>query len=285
MLKLSTLLLNETKSSNLRSERYGPNVPVQFKLLHRRMSLIKGPAAVSALFKSSRDLSSEQWLVQALVNAFGVEVADAPFYLADDTGINLQPDSRSTGVSPEHRVFHLVYKSVHDGLSGARLEEMQSQLIQNLSSQMADADIRDDWTEIPDFYGSFVKTICFRAAMVSLCGSHVLELIPSFDHDFWEFDRHLPNIFKEFPRWLVPESFRARDRMKENIKNWHAYAHENYEVSQGSEDKRDWEEYFGSRLMRTRHEFFAKMPLSKETLAADDLGLIWAYVPFTPYEC
>jgi hypothetical protein len=64
--------------------------------------------------------------------------------------------------------------------------------------------------------------------------------------------------------------------MKENVQKWQAYSHERYDVKQGQHDKREWEEYFGSRLMRTRHEFFQKMPLSKETIAADDLGLIWA---------
>jgi hypothetical protein len=36
-------------------------------------------------------------------------------------GINNQSDPRSKMANPEHRIFYLVYKSVHSGLGGASL--------------------------------------------------------------------------------------------------------------------------------------------------------------------
>ncbi|KAM3555214.1 hypothetical protein ARSEF4850_006118 [Beauveria asiatica] len=258
--------------------RYGRDIPVRLRLINRRMSLLKGPGNVRTLFKSSRDVNNEQWLVQVLVNAFGVEATDAPFYYVDyNTGINNRPDPDSNHVSPEHRIFYLVYRSVRNGLGGARLEEMQRQLVHNLSSQITQAAIGSDvWTEMPDIYASFIRSITFRAAITSLCGPHVLKVAPTFEEDFWAFDSHLPNLFREMPAWLVPASFKARDKMKSHIAKWQAFAHENYDVNGGEADPRDWEDMFGSRLMRTRHHFFQRMPLSKSTLAADDLGLIWA---------
>jgi hypothetical protein len=77
------------------------------------------------------------------------------------------------------------------------------------------------------------------------------------------------------PSWLVPAAYKARDKMKANMAKWHACASENYDLSGASEDERDWEEYFGSRLLRTRQSFFRKTPLSKSAIASDDLGLIW----------
>ncbi|OGE49008.1 hypothetical protein PENARI_c024G00819 [Penicillium arizonense] len=270
--------LKDTRKFLVRATaQYGPSTPVRIQLLNRRMSLLKSADHITALFKSSRDLSSEHWLVQVLVNAFGVEVADAPFYLADDTGISNQPDSRSKMANPEHRIFHLVYKSVHSGLGGISLAEMERQLVRNLSTQIYETDFKSDtWTEISDLYGSFIRKISFRASIVSLCGSHVFKVIPTFGDDFWVFDSLMPNLFKEIPRWLVPAAYMARDKMKDNLQKWQAFAHDHYDVSQGQLDRREWEEFFGSRLMRTRHGFFQKMPLSKETVAADDLGLIWA---------
>lgn len=79
--------------------------------------------------------------MQVLVNAFGVELADAPFYLADDTGIASQPDPRSKMTNPEHRIFHLVFKSVHSGLTGSSLKEMERKLVRNLSSHIHQPDI------------------------------------------------------------------------------------------------------------------------------------------------
>jgi hypothetical protein len=243
------------------------------------MCLLKGPTNVTTLLKNSRDLSSEKWLVQILVNAFGVEVADTPFYFADDTGIGHQPEPQSSDVSPEHRIFYLVYRSMHNGLSGARLDEIQRQFIHHASATMVDAPISfDDWTEIPDLYGPFIRSLCFRASTMALLGSHIFDVVPTFEEDFWEFDSHMAELFMEKPSWVVPAAFKARDKMKRNVARWQAFAREHYDLSDATEDPREWEEYFGSRLMRTRQAIFQKMPLSKSTIAADDLGFIWGWV-------
>lgn len=222
-------------------------------------------------------MNSEHWLVQVLVNAFGVLTTDSPFYLADDTGVGHQPAPNSNRIPSEHRIFHLVYQSVHDGLSGERLDEMQRQLVRNLATQLSLAEIEyDTWTHVPDLYGSLIRKICFMASTISLCGTRIFEAAPDLEPDFWDFDGHLPNLFKEMPQWLVPASYRSRRKMKENMKRWHELAHTGYDIGTSSTDTRNWEPNFGLKLMRTRHAFFDKMPLSKDTIAADDLGLLWA---------
>lgn len=251
-------------------------MPIQFRLLNRRITLLYGPDIILGLFKKSKEVAAEHWLVQVLVNAFGVEPSDAPFYLKDDTGISNQPAPRSNDVPAEHRIFYLVYKSIHVGLSGDRLDEMSRQLIRNVSTQLGQQSFTEEWTDVPDLYQPFIRKICFKAGIVSLCGSKILEVIPTFVEDFWTFDYHVPTLFKEVPSWLAPNAFSARDTMKQNVQKWHDYAHAHYDVDEGEDDPRHWEEYFGTRMMRTRHAFFKKMPLSKSTVAADDLGLIWA---------
>lgn len=241
------------------------------------MTILNGESNIVTLFKGSRALSSERWLVQVLVNAFGLNKSDVPFYNADDTGIGHQPLPQSNQIPPEHRIFYLVYQSVHDGLSGARLEEMQNQLTRNVSSQLVDAEIDSDgWTGMPDVYDAFIRSVCFRASTTALCGPRIFEAVPDLEADFWHFDGHLPNMFREVPRLLAPASYKARDKMKDNMAKWHTLAHAGYDISQSQTDTRNWEENFGSKLMRTRHAFFEKMPLTKETIAADDLGLLWA---------
>ncbi|RKL45609.1 hypothetical protein BFJ72_g3154 [Fusarium proliferatum] len=255
---------------------YGPDTPVQIKLLNRRITMLNGAENITALFKSSRSVNSERWLIQVLVNAFGVRKVDVPFYVADNTGIAQQPAANSHNIPYEHRIFHLVYQTVHDGLSGERLDEMQRQLVLNLSTQIANAEIGGTWTHVDNLYEDLIRSFCFKASTTSLCGPRIFEAAPDLESDFWSFDSHLPNLFKEMPQWLVPASFKARDKMKENIRKWHELAHKAYDITQSEEDTRTWEENFGSKLMRSRQAFFRKMPLSKDTIAADDLGLLWA---------
>ncbi|KAG4279746.1 hypothetical protein FPRO06_11080 [Fusarium proliferatum] len=202
--------------------------------------------------------TSERWLIQVLVNAFGVRKVDVPFYVADNTGIAQQPAANSHNIP------------------GERLDEMQRQLVLNLSTQIANAEIGGTWTHVDNLYEDLIRSFCFKASTTSLCGPRIFEAAPDLESDFWSFDSHLPNLFKEMPQWLVPASFKARDKMKENIRKWHELAHKAYDITQSEEDTRTWEENFGSKLMRSRQAFFRKMPLSKDTIAADDLGLLWA---------
>ena len=264
--------------SHVRRAQFGPTTPVRIHLLNRHMSILKGPENVVALFKHSRELSHVEWLVQILVNAFGVEPVDASFYLADDTGVGNQPYPDSTMSNPDHRIFHLAYASFHTGLTGARLEEIMRQLVKSLSAQITASEFPvDKWIEVPDMYELFVRKLAFKASITAFCGSHIFEVIPTLEADFWAYDSHLPTLFKEIPHWLVPGAYRSRDNIKKQLAAWHVSAGEHYDVNRAKEDERDWEEFFGARLMRTRQQYFRKMPLSKQTVAADDLGIIWAY--------
>lgn len=242
------------------------------------MTILNGASNIMSLFKASRWVSSERWLVQVLLNAFGINTQDVPFYLADNTGVGQQPLPHSNPIPPEHRIFHLSYQSVHDGLSGKRLEELQEQFIRNFHEQVVLAEIDENgaWTDVTDLYGSLLQAMTFKASVKSVCGPHILEDIPNLEADFWEYDRRMGTLLSEVPRWLSPASHAARDKMKKNIRNWHELAHKGYGTSDIETDGSNWEEHFGSKLFRSRQVFLSKTPLTKDTIAAEDLGLFWA---------
>ncbi|KAL2203550.1 cytochrome P450, partial [Sarocladium strictum] len=77
------------------------------------------------------------------------------------------------------------------------------------------------------------------------------------------------------PRVLSPSAYKIREKMKKHIQAWHSFAHANYDVDQCVGDASDWEEFFGSRMMRKRAQFFRTVPLRQDSIAADDLALIW----------
>lgn len=166
---------------------------------------------------------------------------------------------------------------MHDGLSGARMEELERQFIRNIHTQMMRVEVDEDgaWTDVADLYGSVLRTMCFNASAMSLCGSHILEAVPDLEADFWMFDKYLPTFFREMPQWVAPAAYASRDKMKENMKRWHERAYAAYDIGSIGTDDRNWEEHFGSKLFRSQHTFFAKMPLSKGTHAALDCGLLW----------
>ncbi|KAJ9260157.1 hypothetical protein DTO212C5_8537 [Paecilomyces variotii] len=256
--------------------RYGAYVPVRIHILNRSMTLLSGAKHISTLFRNSRDLNNDHWQVQILVNAFGLPQEDGDVLLKDDTGINAQPHPNSTMTVAEHRIFYLHHHTFATCLTGSSLDALAKQLVQTLSDQFSNCDIGyDTWTELPDIYTSFIRKKVFHAAITALCGTHILEIIPTLDEDFWAFDHAMPDLFQEMPRFLVPDAYRSRDRMKQNIMKWHDFANRHYDVTRAEEDEQEWEEFFGSRVMRIRQKIFHRTPLTPEGYAADDLGMIW----------
>jgi hypothetical protein len=124
----------------------------------------------------------------------------------------------------------------------------------------------------------FIYLICkfsFQALTLSLFGPHIFEIDPDFVSNFWAFNTYLPNLAKGWPRWLTPASHRARDKMKEHFKKWHEMKSKR-DADGGIKGTKPGEENFGSKPVMDRHAFFAKMGLSEDTIAAEDLHLLWA---------
>ena len=98
--------------------------------------------------------------------------------------------------------------------------------------------------------------------------------------DFWEFVASVPTLVKGLPYWMSPKPYRVRCRLLDAIKKWHKMAHEHSDCTKTGANDPEWEPYFGSKFMRTRQEYTRGMDfMNADALAAEDLGLIFAYDP------
>jgi len=70
---------------------------------------------------------------------------------------------------------------------------------------------------MPDLH-SFVQVELFEASVEAMCGPIIFRLNPDFTKEFWEFDRCRPNLFKGYPRWMVPGSYRALYKALKSVK-------------------------------------------------------------------
>lgn len=148
----------------------------------------------------------------------------------------------------------------------------------NLEAELKALEIGDEWTNIPDFY-FLVQKVTFKAATTAICGPHLLRMNPTFTEDFWDFDSRITGLFKTLPRWLIPKSYAIRDKLTKNIAEWHAYAKDHFDWEDDKVEKEEWEEFYGSKLMRERARAFAEVDgLNDEGRAANDLGMIWGSV-------
>lgn len=254
---------------------YGPNVPVRIRVLNRKIHFISGSESVLTLFRSSRDLTTAPTSILVLEGAFGSPASVRPAYERDNTGIFKDPLPGSNNLAPHNRIFHKSHKSLHKNLQGNALIDLADRFLKNLEAELSSLSVGHEWTDVPDLYRIIQETV-FKASTEAICGPHLFRLNPDFVADFWEFDTQLPNLFKSLPRWLIPRSYRNRDKLTSCIMRWHKFAREHVNPSDPDLEDVEWEEYFGARVMRERQKDIGEIDgFTDKALAATDLGMIW----------
>ncbi|CZT40844.1 uncharacterized protein RSE6_00508 [Rhynchosporium secalis] len=215
-----------------------------------KVHFITGSESILAIFRGSRDLTTAPASILALENAFGSPVSTRHAYERDNTGIFTQPLQGTNPLEPHNRVFNLTHKTLHSHLSGTGLNELATRFLSCLEIELLSLDIgHEEWTAIPDFYTLIKKTV-FKASTTAM--------------------------YKNLPRWMIPKSFQVRDKLITSITKWHAYAEENFDKNDEALQNGEWEELYGARLMRQRHEDFTGIDdFNDEAYAASDLGMIW----------
>ena len=239
------------------------------------MRFIAGSDNIITVFKQTRNLAPKQAIIVALYYVFGLSKKAVDFYAADDSGTAFNPHPQSK-VEPHNRVFYLQHRVALTHLSGSSLNDLSRRFLECLRNRIFTSSIGSKWVDMPDLY-YFLQVELFHASVEAMCGPIIFRLSPDFTQDFWEFDRCMPNLFKGYPRWMVPGSYRALDKALTSVKQWHAFAHEHYDASQITPNDEDWDQYFGSKLIKERLEYCKKMePMDDDAVASEDLGLLWA---------
>jgi len=120
--------------------------------------------------------------------------------------------------------------------------------------------------------------------MQSLFGPTLLTLYPSFVDDFWEYERDVPRFAWGLPSFIIPRAYRNRGTLIKHLTSWYAYARsQSAESNVDGNGDGDGGRFWESEVMRNRQkDLLAVEEQNDESLAAADLGLIWAYVVSLP---
>ncbi|KAL6916309.1 hypothetical protein FSST1_007804 [Fusarium sambucinum] len=252
-------------------------VPLRIFVGAEQMYFIPHGQTIVELFKSSRYLTTKTFGIMTVRDAFGLPQPDVDIYAGDDSGVDVKPAPGWEHVEQTRRFHFVQHRQLNTFLSGSALNTMTGKFLEVYSDHIAqDTTFRDrEWVEVDDLYAWF-KNHLLHAAVVALCGERFLELSPHFLEEFWSFDYHLPNLFKRLPRWVVPRSYQARDRLLECLFRYHQYGQQTLDFTDEKLLQKDWTPEFGARLMSTRQEMFKNIGISQRGGAALDLGLVWA---------
>ncbi|KFY81326.1 hypothetical protein V500_11534 [Pseudogymnoascus sp. VKM F-4518 (FW-2643)] len=258
--------------------RHAGDIPVRFRLANRKLTLISGTANVLAMFRGSRYLDSTEIIIITVDNAFGGAMAGNESYVRDDTGSRKEPLPGSRPLKMSDRIWYLQHKTVHTNLVGPPLVEIADRFVQYMGEELDRAipASETDWVDVPDFYG-LIQSTMFAASTNAIYGPHLIGLNPDINNDFWEYDHHVPTLFKLVPRLFAPKAYAVRDRLLAAIKKWQTHARANLDFNDPALEGVTWEEFYGSKMMRDRAvDFTGVTGMNDDVRPTFDLGLLWA---------
>lgn len=273
--RTASIFCKSRQALTLSSEKFGRSTPFKVQLpagiTHFHTS---GAEHVTAFFKG-KGLSGNSNTTIALGHSFGAPRRAVEFYEADDSGHLPNPKPGCT-VEPENRIMYDLHKLVNVNLSGESLTGITARFQKFLAQQLTEMDeVGDQWVDIPDLY-LFMRQHVMKAATISMFGTYILSLNPTFIDDFWAWNPDMGPLFMGLPRWVIPSAYRNRTKVLDNIKRWHKYAHEHFDCNKVGPEDPDWEPYFGSKFSRKRQATLGRWKELDETAkAADDLSFMW----------
>lgn len=258
-------------------ERGGKQTPFRVALLTLNVYFVQGSENIVSLWKKSGTMTGTPLHLFCLKYLFGMPPEALNMYESDDSGLGAQPVPGSQ-VAPHNRIDYRTHAGLLKFTNGTGFEGFYERWVTGYKKRLRCLDIGDEWVGMPDFMGFFGDN--FTPALIeSICGPTLLRLNPNFARDFSQYDLAMPGLLKGLPRWMIPRTYRTRDKLLSSIRQWHSFAREQFDKSLIDQDG-DTDPYWGSAFIRERQGpdgiFTTVGNFNHDARAASDLGFIWA---------
>ncbi|KAK8108373.1 hypothetical protein PG984_014174 [Apiospora sp. TS-2023a] len=253
--------------------------PVKIRLANEKPAYILSNAQdVQGLFRASKELTFEE---------FSVRVLEKVKKFPREDGAKMEADTSGSATIPLHpvpessRIWRAIHANYDSHLTGSGpvsvLTNRFVRLFQEELDQVASAEGKGArWTT--GCVNSLLEDKMFRASTRTLVGDAIFDLSPTFTSDFWEYDQNFMYFLYGLPRFLFPSAWQARERVFNAVKAYIAQAWDRLDPRHAAaeHDNPDFDDHFGSRLVRTREAMYANYGLSLDGRAASEMGLIWS---------
>ncbi|OTB00935.1 hypothetical protein M426DRAFT_64973 [Hypoxylon sp. CI-4A] len=259
----------------------GKFTSARLSFLGHDIYLFQHRATIKNIWKMSTLSSPMSIQIYCLKYLFGLSERALAIYRADRSGPHAKPYPGSN-VTDENRIDYRTHHEFLRALSGPglapTLQRYKTAFARNLD-RLEFSSAEDSWNIMDDFQDFFFGNM--GASLVeSLLGPSLLRLSPTFVENLIEFDNNVPWLARGIPSFIMPKRYRARNRLHEQIKQWHAYARSHFNENSISDDG-DGDPFWGSQLVRNRHTILHEVGQSDSDIAATDLGLAFGLVTNT----
>lgn len=204
---------------------------------------------------------------------FGMSANSISMYKKDNSGVNLKPEPDSD-VAPHNRVGYLTSNGIHQLLIGDKSACFYQRWSSSLNGRIRCLGIENEWVELPNMVDYWMQPSV--ASMNEALTGPLLECInPHFTRDFIDFFPYAHGLMKGLPKWCMPQAYKMRDSLIQNVKQWHAVARARYRESDvcEAEDRDPW---WGCQVIRERQTYLGQIDnWDHDSIASSDFGLLW----------
>jgi hypothetical protein len=224
--------------------------------------LITGTHNVQAVFRRSKSLSFELFLRKVMEIPCGFERVQIDRFF-----VPLESDGKTMPLEYFDRIHH-------DHATDLKAANQLTAKFVEVFSNILDNEPRGHWQEFSIY--DFVRTRMTKASITALCGSRIFAVGPDVVDEFWAWNDVFLKLSYGFPRTVFRTGYEIRDTLHASTRRWLADAWACYGWSAPDVD---WEENFGSRLLRTREkEFKETIGSNLDSRASSEMGLLFASV-------
>ena len=245
--------------------------PVRLRLGSIHAYLIFGAHNVQAVFRNSKDLTFEEFALRVAQKVKRLPARDAAILGADKSGSAARPLTDGPNNIRIWRTFHDIYEK---NLTGIRAVSLLTNRFVNEFVIQIDTLSVDSVRNVK--VNDLLQDSMLKASTRTLAGPALFEIAPDFAKHFWDYDEAFMPLLYGLPRYLCRKGWDARDRALEAVKDYLQRACEKIDWKETRRCNPDWEENFGSRLVRAREEAMMDCGISLEGRASFELGLIWS---------
>lgn len=242
-------------------------------LLNTTLYFVYKPENVAKLWNYKKMTSTPGVTAFVLRTLLGLSPKALSMYALDTSGVMVAPKPGSD-VAPHNRIDHLTHASFHKHLLGPGLNGLYRSFLAALLVRFPSLNIKDEWTEFPDIMEFWLPPL--TATMNETLAGPILECVnPNFTQDLLSYFPYSHQMMVGTPRWCIPKVYRLREKLIQDVKQWHAIARKRFHETDINEDG-GADPWWGSAFMRERQNILKKVDnWDYDAIASSDFGVLW----------
>ncbi|KAK6067449.1 Cholesterol 7-alpha-monooxygenase 4 [Seiridium cupressi] len=257
---------------------------VKFRVGFIPAYIVTGTQNVSKVLNSPGVLDGNFLQLTLMETLWGMTHTEINKFANDRSGRSPTPAPGTEDVPEGQRYWHGHDNLYVKYLSTRKYSDALASSFHRLFSERLDKECTSEWRTVHLL--EYLKDTMAECAIISLFGSHIIELNPGFIMCYWQFDEVAGYLGLGLPAFFQRQGRRAKDRLHAMVRKHIDSAWESFDWD-SADSESDWDPHFGSRLSRETAKWLREHGFSNHAAAGHTVGSLFGLngntVPITTW--